>query len=65
MYTLEGRKRIVTGSGGGIGRAIALRLARAGCDVGIFDPTSRVCTRGRDEKPVNAGVFDGPANLWC
>src|SRR5262249_16216145 len=37
MYSLEGRKAIVTGSAGGIGRAIPLTLARAGCDVGIFD----------------------------
>jgi NAD(P)-dependent dehydrogenase (short-subunit alcohol dehydrogenase family) len=33
----SGRKAIVTGAGFGIGRAIALRLAVEGCDIGIFD----------------------------
>lgn len=37
MERLAGRRAIVTGAGGGIGRAIALRLAQDGCDVGIFD----------------------------
>lgn len=37
MYALKGRTAIVTGAGGGIGRSIALRLAREGCDIGIFD----------------------------
>jgi len=37
MYGLQGRKAIVTGAAHGIGRAIALRLAAEGCDVGIFD----------------------------
>ncbi len=37
MYGLDGRIAIVTGAAGGIGRAIAVRLAREGCDVGIFD----------------------------
>jgi len=35
--TLSGRMAIVTGSGVGIGRAIALKLAGEGCDIGIFD----------------------------
>jgi len=34
---LEGQVAIVTGSGRGIGKAIALRLAREGADVGIID----------------------------
>jgi glucose 1-dehydrogenase/3-oxoacyl-[acyl-carrier protein] reductase len=34
---LEGKKALVTGSRRGIGRAIALALAREGCDVGLND----------------------------
>lgn len=34
---LDGQAAFVTGGGGGIGRAIAIRLAEAGADVGIFD----------------------------
>ncbi len=37
MYDLHGRTVIVTGSGGGIGRSIALRLAREGCNIGVLD----------------------------
>lgn len=37
MYGLDDQKAIVTGGASGIGRAIALRLAQEGCDVGLMD----------------------------
>jgi NAD(P)-dependent dehydrogenase (short-subunit alcohol dehydrogenase family) len=37
MYGLQGRVVIITGAGGGIGRATALRMAEEGCSIGIFD----------------------------
>jgi NAD(P)-dependent dehydrogenase (short-subunit alcohol dehydrogenase family) len=37
MYGLEGKVAVVSGAATGIGRAIAVRLAREGCDLGILD----------------------------
>ena len=37
MYALSGRVGLVTGGGGGIGRAIALRLAHEGMAVAVLD----------------------------
>ncbi len=35
--TLEGKRALVTGAGGGVGRGIALELARHGCGVAVND----------------------------
>ncbi len=37
MYGLQGRSVLLTGGATGIGRHIAVRLAKEGCDVGIVD----------------------------
>ncbi len=37
MDEFSGKTVLVTGAGAGIGRAIALRLAKGGADVGVFD----------------------------
>lgn len=66
---LDGQAAFVTGGGGGIGRAIALRLAEAGADVAIFDifperadeAVARVREQGRQAIPIVGDVMESAA----
>jgi 3-oxoacyl-[acyl-carrier protein] reductase len=49
MKTIRGKKALVTGAGAGIGRAIAIALAREGADV---------CLLGRDEAKLQAAATE-------
>jgi meso-butanediol dehydrogenase/(S,S)-butanediol dehydrogenase/diacetyl reductase len=49
MYGLDGKVALITGAGRGIGRAIALRLAREGCDVALSDLNAETAEQGAAE----------------
>ena len=49
MYGLDGKVALITGAGRGIGRAIALRLAREGCDVALSDLNAETAEEGAAE----------------
>ena len=37
LFSIQGKKAVVTGAGQGIGKVLALALAEAGCDISIID----------------------------
>lgn len=67
--SLDGQSAFVTGGGGGIGRAIALRLAEAGADVTIFEivperaeeTAARIRELGRRALAIVGDVMDTDA----
>lgn len=67
---IAGRRALVTGGGGGVGRAIAIQMARAGAHIWVndlhLDRAERVCEEIRAEQatadPVVADVCD-PAQV--
>ncbi|MEE8421177.1 MAG: SDR family NAD(P)-dependent oxidoreductase [Dehalococcoidia bacterium] len=52
MGSLDGRSAVVTGSGRGIGREVALLLGREGASVVVNDPGVNVDGTGADEGPA-------------
>jgi NAD(P)-dependent dehydrogenase (short-subunit alcohol dehydrogenase family) len=56
---LEGKVAIVTGAGGGIGRAIALRFAREGARVALAGPTEEKI------KAVEKEILDGSRHAFA
>jgi len=66
---LDGQAAFVTGGGGGIGRAIALRFAEAGADVAIFDifperaeeAAARIAEQGVRALAIAGDVMDSNA----
>lgn len=67
--SLAGQTAFVTGGGGGIGRAIAVRLAQAGADVAVFDifperaeeAAARIREAGRQALAIHGDAMDSEA----
>ena len=55
---LEGKAALVTGGGRGIGRGIALAMARAGASVVVNDIGASLTGEGADDGPANQVVAE-------
>ncbi len=55
MGMLDGKVSLITGAGNGIGRGIALRFAREGSAVGVFDIKAADCERVANEINQSGG----------
>lgn len=67
LFKLDGKKAVVTGASGGIGRACAIGLAQAGADVAVHYRSNRAVAEevvriiedlGRESFPIQADVSD-------
>ena len=72
-FDLSGRRSLVTGSGRGIGRAIAIALAEAGADVAITSrkadeagsTVAEIHAKGRRAVAIELDVRDGASIRAC
>ncbi|MBR5627295.1 MAG: SDR family oxidoreductase [Thermoguttaceae bacterium] len=56
MFSLKGRKALVTGAGGGIGKSYATALAMAGADVAIVDLNEKTGVKTANELAQTYGI---------
>ncbi len=61
---LLGKIALVTGAGGGIGKATVLKLAEAGADIFMCDKKTETCRDWRRKGQKRAGRRYGRVRIW-